>query len=238
MKNNSPFSSFNSQFQQNRSILLVEDNIEIQLVNSNMLKRRGGYNVYLAMNLEEARGIVASTDLDIILLDITLPDGSGLDFLAELRQDKNIPVLILSAHGKIQDKLKGLEAGSDDYLSKPYDNDELILRIESLLRRAEQMPKVITKGALTLRVNSNQAFVNGVDIMLGQNIEFSLLNIFVQAENKTLSAEYLYEEVWGQPMAEDDNAVRKAVTRLRTKLEKSGYTIITEHGKGYRFEQG
>jgi len=220
-----------------RDILLVEDDKDIQEVNKSMLEWRGGYQVRLAGCLAEAREQVKEAVPDMIVLDVTLPDGNGLDFLAELRQDKNIPVLILSALGKIEDRIKGLRAGGDDYLSKPYDNDELLLRIESLLRRAEQMPKIITKGALTLRVNSNQAFVNGVDILLGQNIEFSLLNIFVQAENKTLHTEYLYEEVWGQPMAEDDNAVRKAVNRLRTKLEHSGYTIITEHGKGYRFEQ-
>ena len=212
--------------------------MEIQNVNSNMLKRRGGYNVYIAMNLEEARDIVATTDLDIILLDIMLPDGSGLDFLSELRQDKNIPILILSALGKIGDKKKGLEAGGDDYLSKPYDNDELLLRIEALLRRAEQMPKVITKGALTLRVNSNQAFVNGKDIGLSPNIEFSLLNIFVQEENKILSPEFLYREAWGQPMAGNHNALKIAISEVRKKLEGSGYVITTERGKGYRFEIG
>jgi len=220
-----------------RNILLVEDNVEIQLVNSNMLQRRGGYNVYLAMNLEEAREIVATTDLDIILLDIMLPDGSGLDFLKALKQDKNIPVLILSALGKIEDKIKGLEAGGNGYLSKPYDNHELLLTIESLLQLKEQMPNTITKGALTLRVNSNQAFVNGVDLRLSKDIEFSLLNIFVKYENKVLSPEFLYQEVWGQPMKGNDSAIRKALNRLRPKLEKSGYTITTEHGKGYRFEK-
>jgi len=220
-----------------RNILLVEDNKEIQIVNSNMLQRRGGYNVYLAMNLEEAREIVATTDLDIILLDIMLPDGSGLDFLKDLKQDKNIPVLILSALGKIEDKIKGLEAGGNGYLSKPYDNHELLLTIESLLQLKEQMPNTITKGALTLRVNSNQAFVNGVDLRLSKDIEFSLLNIFVKYENKVLSPEFLYQEVWGQPMKGNDSAIRKALNRLRPKLEKSGYTITTEHGKGYRFEK-
>jgi len=221
-----------------RNILVVEDDKELQTLNCNMLKRRGGYNVYLADNLKEAQAIIAITHLDIILLDIMLPDGSGLDFLKKLRRDKKIPVLILSAKGKIEERIEGLTAGGDAYMPKPYDNHELLLTIESLLRLKEQMPETITKGALTLRVNSNQAFVNGKDIGVSQKIEFSLLLIFMYMEGKTLSAEFLYQEAWGQPMAGNNIAVRKAVTRLRTKLEHSGYTITTEHGKGYRFEQG
>jgi len=219
-----------------RDILLVEDDKDIQEVNKSMLEWRGGYQVRLAGNLAEAREQVKEAVPDLIVLDVTLPDGNGLDFLTELRQDKNIPVLILSALGKIEDRIKGLRAGGDDYLSKPYDNDELLLRIEALLRRAGQMPDTVVKGALTLRISSNQAFVNGVDIALGQNIEFSLLYIFVQEENRILSAEYLYEKVWGQPMTGNDKALRTAVYEVRKKLEGSGYTIISERGKGYCFE--
>jgi len=219
-----------------RDILLVEDDKDIQEVNKSMLEWRGGYQVRLAGNLAEAREQVKEAVPDMIVLDVTLPDGNGLDFLAELRQDKNIPVLILSALGKIEDRIKGLRAGGDDYLSKPYNNDELLLRIEALLRRAGQMPDTVVKGALTLRISSNQAFVNGVDIALGQNIEFSLLYIFVQEENRILSAEYLYEKVWGQPMTGNDKALRTAVYEVRKKLEGSGYTITSERGKGYCFE--
>ena len=219
-----------------RNILLVEDDKEIQALNGNLLKRHGSYNVYLAMSLEEARGIVADTPLDIILLDITLPDGSGLDFLAELRQDKKIPVVILSALGKIEDRLKGLEAGGNAYLPKPYDNRELLLTIENLLKLKEDVPDTVTRGALTLKVNYNTAFVNGKDIGLSHNIEFSLLNIFVKHENKVLSPEFLYQEVWGRPMAGNDNALKTAVSELRKKLDGSGFVIATERGKGYRFE--
>jgi DNA-binding response OmpR family regulator len=131
--------------------------------------------------------------------------------------------------------VKGLELGGDGYMPKPYDNRELLLNIEALLRQREQMPKTVTKGALSLRINSNQAFVNGVDIGVSQNIEFSLLNIFVQEEGKVLSPEYLYDEAWGQPMNENDNALKVAISELRRKLEGSGCMITTERGKGYRF---
>ena len=220
------------------NILLVEDDKDILQINKNMLKRHGGYNVYCAADLAAARETAASEDLDIMVLDIMLPDGSGLDYLKEVKQEKDIPVLLLTALSETSDEIRGLQAGGDDYLTKPYDIEVLLLRIEVLLRKAGSVPNVVKKGALTLRINSNQAFVNGTDLKLTKDIEFSLLNIFVKNENKMLNAEYLYEEVWGQPMANDKNAVRKAINRLRPKLAGSGYTITTEHSKGYSFEEG
>ena len=219
------------------NILLVEDDKDIQLINSNMLKRQGRYNVYLADNLAAAREIAASTHLDIIVLDIMLPDGCGLDYLRELKQELNIPVLLLTALSEAGDEIKGLKAGGDDYLAKPYDVDVLMLRIELMLRKYGDMPDVIKRGALTLRVNSNQAFVNGADILLTKDIEFSLLSVFVKNENKPLSAQYLYEQVWGRPMAGSDGAVKTAVSKLRKKLEGSGFTITPERNKGYFFEK-
>jgi len=218
-----------------RNILLVEDDKDIQETNRNLLERHGGYDIYQAMNLEEARGIVADTHLDIILLDIMLPDGSGLDFLAELRQDKKIPVLILSALGKIDDRLKGLEAGGNAYLPKPYDSRELLYTIESLLELKEDVPDTVTRGTLTLKISNNTAFVNGTDIGLTRDTQFSLLNTFVKYENKVLSTEFLYQEVWGQPLTGNDRALVTAVSEVRRKLAGSGFTIIKERGKGYRF---
>jgi DNA-binding response OmpR family regulator len=219
-----------------RNILLVEDNQKLQLANSNLLKRRGGYNVYLASDLAQAREVVASTYIDIIILDIMLPDGNGLDFLKELKSDKNIPVLLLSALDKLDDRIMGLEAGGDAYMTKPFDNTELILYIESILRRSERMPEIITKGALLIKTISSEAFVNGTNLNLSQK-EFSLLHFFVQNEDKILSGEYLYEKIWGQQMGEDTGALRRGISRLRSKLKGSGYSIFSERGEGYRFEQ-
>jgi len=221
-----------------RDILLVEDDKDIQEVNKSMLEWRGGYQVRLARCLAEAKEQVKEAVPDLIVLDVTLPDGNGLDFLAQLRQDKNVPVLLLSALGKIEDRIKGLQLGGDDYLSKPYNNDELFARIEALLRRAEQVPETIVKGALTLRINSNQAFVHDKDIGLSPNIEFSLLCIFVKYENRVLSPEFLYQEAWGQSLAGNVNALKSAISEVRKKLDGSGYIITNDRGKGYRFEAG
>ena len=220
-----------------RNILLVEDNQKIQQANSNMLKRQGGYNVFLAANLAEAREIMASTYLDIILLDVMLPDGSGLDFLKELKQEKDIPVLILSALDELDDRIIGLEAGGDAYLTKPYNNKELLLNIESILRRSSRMPEIISRGNLVIKVTSDEALVNGINLVLSKK-EFSLLCYFEQNEEKTMSLEQIYEKVWGQQMGEDKGALQRMISRLRSKLADSGYTISTERNEGYRFEKG
>ena len=131
------------EFIQNKlvyNILLVEDNRDIQKLNKETLERRGGYEVRLAMNLAEARKQITEQVPCLIILDIMLPDGSGLEFLRELRHSTNIPVLLLTALGESGDIVKGLKAGGDDYLAKPYNNDVFLARIESLLRRSAQIP--------------------------------------------------------------------------------------------------
>ena len=220
-----------------RDILLVEDEENIQFANKTLLERRGGYKVRLAMNLEEARRSITEAEPDLVVLDIILPDGSGLDFLRELRQDKNIPVLLLTALSETSDELKGLQAGGDDYITKPYDIHVLLARIEMVLQRTTRLPETITKGILTLHITSNEAFVNGGNLSLSQK-EFSLLTVFVQNENRIIRAEHLYEQVWGRKLEGDDNAVKMAVSRLRKKLAHSGFTVTAERGAGYCFERG
>jgi len=219
------------------NILLVEDDKDILQVNANMLKRHGGYNLYLAENLADARKIFANADIDMAILDIMLPDGSGLDFLKEIKQAASIPVLLLTALSEADDEVKGLRAGGDDYLSKPYDINVLLARVEIMLRRAATVPEIVKYGDFVLRVKSGQVFINGQDLLLPKGNEFLLFMLFVKNQNKLLSPKYLYDQVWGQPMLGDDNAVRRAVNRLQAKLKNSGYTITNEYGKGYCFEK-
>jgi DNA-binding response OmpR family regulator len=220
-----------------RNILLVEDNREIQEINRTMLTQCGGYRVRLAKNLAEARDCLARTKLDIIVLDIMLPDGSGLEFLEELRRTADVPVLLLSALAEPSDTVRGLRAGGDDYLAKPYNNAELLARIESLLRRTSRPPKTLTKGSLTLNMISGMAFVNGRDLLLSHK-EFAILLLLAQNEGKTLSPEYLYREAWGLPM-NDNRTLIKHVSRLRKKLEDetSGCEIENVQSEGYCFKQ-
>jgi DNA-binding response OmpR family regulator len=217
------------------NIVLIEDNKEIQEINKRMLIQCGGYHVRLAKNLAEARERLTEAEPDLIVLDIMLPDGNGLDFLKELRLTTDIPVLLLTAHSEPGATVKGLRAGGDDYLSKPYDNDELLARIESLLRRASRLPKTLTKGKLTLNINSGMAFIDGKDLLLSPK-EFAVLHFLALNEGKTVNAQFLYQEVWGLPLF-NKQTLKNRISELRKKLEEttSDCYIESVRGEGYCF---
>ena len=218
-----------------KRILLVEDNEQIMQGNERMLSRRG-YEVVCALTIADALSAVQTQMPDLFVLDIMLPDGSGLNFMAELRKYSQIPVLLLTGLTTPEDIVRGLTAGGDDYLAKPYDFSVMLARVEALLRRAENIPEKMVRGLLTLDVMANVATLNGADLLLSQK-EFTLLLVFIQNEERFISAEYLYEKVWMQPMACDSNALRSTLKRLRVKLEGSGYRITLSRGEGYQFEK-
>ena len=234
------------------NILLVEDDKDIQMVNKKMLERQGNYNVFLALNLNEARLSIAEKIPDVIVLDIMLPDGSGLDFLKELRagdgQWSNIPVLLLTALSEFDDVVKGLKEGGDDYLAKPYNNKVLLARIESLLRRAERVPQVLKKGSLVIDIVSGRVFLETADIsdtaeesknqdLLLTQKEFACLLLFVQNEDSLMSHQFIYESVWKQPLNNNIDTLKKTISNLRIKIEDSEYMINSSRGDGYIFER-
>ncbi len=216
-------------------LLLIEDNPRIQLANKDMLEMLG-YEVAIAMNLAEARACLLAKTPDVAVLDIMLPDGSGLDFLRELRQSADLPVLMLTALGTTEDTVRGLSLGADDYLAKPYAYPVLAARVDALLRRATKVPECINKGGLGLDVTAGVAVFDGTDLLLSQK-EFALLLIFVQNEERFISAEYLYEKVWKQPMAGNSNTLKTTINRLRDKIKSCGYRIEWSRGEGYCFER-
>jgi DNA-binding response OmpR family regulator len=218
-------------------ILLVEDDSDIQAVNREMLELRG-YGVRAAMNLAEAREKLEDGKPDAIVLDIMLPDGSGLDFLKELRENSDVPVLLLTALGDSGDVVRGIRAGGDDYLPKPYDYDVFAARIEALLRRSSRSREanIVTKGPLTLDVVAGQALLSGEDLQLSQK-EFAALLLLAQNEGKVLSAEFLYETIWKTAMGGDNRAIQQTVSRLRKKIEHAGFSIRTLRGEGYTFTE-
>jgi len=216
-------------------LLLVEDEPLVQMNNKKILQRRG-YLLKQAFSLAEARAIIAEDAPRAIVLDIMLPDGSGLDLLSELRQTSHVPVLLLTAMGTSQDIIRGLEAGGDDYLTKPYDLAVFLMRVEALLRRSSLVPDTLEMGALKLDPASGKAYIGGEDLILPQK-EYALLQQFVQYPEKIISADNLYEKVWGQEMLDDDKSLKVAISKLRTKLAGSGYTITASRGEGYYLER-
>jgi DNA-binding response OmpR family regulator len=219
-----------------KTILVVEDELDI-LENNRKAFEDAGFTALTAANVAQAMERLSTHSPDAIVLDIMLPDGNGLDLLRELREAGNkIPVIMLTAWGKSSDISRGLNLGANDYLSKPFTYDVLLARVEAMFRNVEQVPEVLTKGSLTLKLTSFAAFSGDKNMLLTQK-EFSLLFQFVRNEGRIISTEYLYEQVWEQPMNEDKQAVKTTVNRLRKKIAGSGYIISAIYGEGYRFER-
>lgn len=219
-------------------VLLVEDNKKLNTGNARALTMMG-YEAYQALTLAEAREHLAKIEPDIILLDIMLPDGDGAQFAGEIRGSTQAHILFLTGKTGRADIVNGLAKGGDDYITKPFDPDELFARIEAVMRRRNMTAaptQIIKKGALALDVVALRAFIDGSDLLL-QTREFAMLLMLVQNEGTVIDGESLYEKAWGQPMAADRNALQVAVSNVRKKIEPSGYGIKSLRGKGYVFEK-
>jgi len=217
------------------TILLVEDNKDIMTINRETLKMEG-FRVMEARTVAEARACVKEERPDLIVLDISLPDGNGLALCEELRGGNDIPIMFLTALGTKQDIITGFQVGGDDYLPKPYDTEVLVMRVKSLLRRAKQIPDVVSYGPIQVNMSSAKVYINGEEVSLQQK-ELKLLVQFVQQPSQVLSVDKLYEKVWGQRMLGQDNALKVAISKLRAKLQTAGYTISSSRGEGYYLEK-
>jgi DNA-binding response OmpR family regulator len=209
------------------TVLLVEDNLKLLRLNSRILEN-AGHRTLTAKNLAEARAHLETAAPDVVVLDIMLPDGSGLDFLAEIREACDAPVLFLTAKTEKNDKLAGLRAGGNDYITKPYDIEELRERVSAFLRlvRHKRPPDRIAIGALTLDLISNRAFADGRDMLLTQK-EFALPLLLAQRKDEVFSAGYLYEKVWNAAVFE---AAKTALAKKKPELKtaKARLEILAE----------
>lgn len=225
------------------TILLVEDNAAVLEINREALSMRG-YRVIEAENIDQAQARLDAQPVDLIVLDILLPDGSGLDFCLNLRVRSAVPILFLSALAENSDIIRGLRAGGDDYLPKPYDLNVLIARIEAVLRREalrgqrEALPTELVRGPLTLDLTALSAQVDGQDAYLTPR-EFALLLILVQAEGRVVPTRELYASAWGLVATDDLHAVRVQISRLRKKLgaqDEGWFEFISHRGIGYQLK--
>ncbi len=217
-------------------ILLIEDELKV----SEFIRRgltEEGYQVVVAADGEEGAFEAGEGEFDVVILDVMLPKKDGFAVLAELRGSGNtVPVIMLTALGEVDDRVRGLEAGADDYLPKPFSFDELLARIQALMRRSQsiQATAPLTIADLTLDPVSRQVSRAGQEIKLTAK-EYGLLLHFMQNPGKVLSRARLTEHVWGGTEESFTNVVDVYVNYLRKKVDK-GFDpplIHTVRGAGY-----
>ena len=200
--------------------------------------RRAGYAVDCVNNGLEADSALDGDEFDLLILDLGLPRKSGLEVLKRLRgRDSRLPVLILTALDGVSDRVRGLDAGADDYLAKPFDLAELEARVRALTRRGMAGgPTLLRHGALSYDQVGRVARVNGEALELSAR-EISLLEIFLQRAGRLVSKDQLVSHLcaWGEEVS--PNAIEVYVHRLRRKLEAGGVRIVTVRGLGYSLEK-
>ena len=222
------------------SILVVEDEPSIQELISVGLKRNG-HEVRRAASAEEAYGAVAEALPDVILLDWMLPDASGPSFARKLRAEartKEVPIIMLTARAGDDDKVAGLEAGADDYVTKPFSPRELEARIQAVLRRrAPNLAKdAVAVEGLELNPATRLVSGNGKVLRMGPT-EFELLHFFMTHTDRVYTRTQILDQVWGDHVFIEDRTVDVHIRRLRDALSPSGHDDLVEtaRGAGYRF---
>jgi DNA-binding response OmpR family regulator len=221
------------------SVLVVDDDGDIRALVAGLLER-AGYEVNEAADGRDGLRAVFSDRPDLVLLDVTMPGLDGWGTLERIRELTDVPVLMLTARSDELEKVRGLQGGADDYMTKPFGRQELLARVEALLRRnrrGEELPTVYTDDAITVEFSQRSAQAGGVDLTLTP-LEFRLLSAFVQHPNQVLSREQLLELAWGDPYGVSEDQVKLYVGYLRKKLGTNVGTdspIETVRGFGYRY---
>ena len=223
-------------------VLIVDDEPEtLKYVGANLRAR--GYDVVTAGDGSEALQRAEEDVFDMVLLDITMPGPDGFAVCQALRQRSTVPIIMLSARGQEKDKVKALDLGADDYITKPFGIEELLARIRSSLRRSQQdtmQSGPLVVGDLTINFDERRVFRDGQEVKLTPT-EYALLVQLVRSSGKVLSHSVLLQRVWGPEYGEESDYLWAYVRRLRRKLEadpEHPRYILTEPGVGYRFSTG
>ncbi len=218
-------------------ILLVEDEPALQQQVRADLEAHG-YTVDATADGKEALYLATEYPFDAAIVDLGLPGLPGLDVIRRLRAaGRRLPVLVLTARGRWQDKVEGLEAGADDYLTKPFQPEELLARLKALLRRAAgSVQDVITCGPVTVHLSSQQVTLHGTQVEL-TSFEYRLLEHLVRERSRVLSKDELAAHLYPHDEERDSNVIEVLIARLRRKLDPDGtlHPLETLRGRGYRF---
>ena len=205
-------------------ILVVEDDPDITRLLCKILENNG-YDVRPAFSGSEAMLWAEKYEYDLVLLDLMLPGLSGEEFIARIRGQRTMPILVLSAKVGVEDRVNVLRLGADDFIPKPFDNNEVLARVEAQLRRYQQFSagagekRVLRLRDLELDRDAISVTVGGTPVTLTAR-EFEILALLLSAPNKVFTRAQIYERVWGEEFFGDDNTVNVHVSNLRAKLSK------------------
>ena len=222
------------------TILIVEDEPDIRKTLEYNL-HKDNFQTLSAGNLSDSEDLITANNVSLILLDLMLPDGSGLDFCRKIKSDKSlkdIPIIILTAKDDEVDKVVGFELGADDYVTKPFSVRELILRIKAILKRHETKHDVMEIdrefGELKIDIESHEVFVDNQEVILTA-LEFRLLQQLVDRRGRVQTRDQLLSDVWGYSADITTRTVDTHIKRLREKLGPIGKYVQTIRGVGYKF---
>lgn len=217
-------------------ILIVEDELTLSQQIQDFFSKKG-FAVDVASTGHDGYYLAKEYPIDIAIVDIGLPDFSGIELISKLRKDDiNIPVLLLTARSRWQDKVEGLEAGADDYLAKPFHFEELLARINALLRRSQgKAHPVLTYGNIKLDSLSQDVTVDDSNIELTA-FEYKVLEYLLFRKGEVVSKSVLTEHIYDEDFDRDSNVIEVFIGRLRKKIDPQGLTkpIETMRGRGYR----
>lgn len=223
-------------------ILIVDDDENIRNLLSIYLENEG-FETIKAESAKEALKIIEEKDIELILLDIMMPQIDGIDACMRIRKDRNMPIIMISAKSEDIDKIHGLTAGADDYITKPFNPLELIARVKSQLRRYQKynadensLNSIIHIGELAIDTDTRQVLVGDREVRLTPK-EFDILELLARNKGIVLSIRKIYEKVWKEEFFKSDNTVTVHITNLREKIEadsRAPIYIKTIWGTGYK----
>jgi len=225
-------------------ILIVDDEPDVvKLVRMTFEVQEPDWEALTAYDGEEALAVFEQEQPDLVLLDIMMPEMSGFEVLKEVRSFSDVPVIMLTAKDSEIDKVKGLNLGADDYITKPFGHWELVARVKAVLRRSQGVPLShelpFTSGAVHIDFESRQVSLDGEPVSL-TGTEYRLLYHLVRNAGRVLTHETLLAQVWGREYTDEIDYLKVYISRLRNKLEKDPHNpeyIMTEYGVGYWFSK-
>jgi two-component system KDP operon response regulator KdpE len=221
------------------TVLVIEDDTSLRRALRTSLRARS-FEVIESPTAEEGLVLVADDRPDVVLLDLGLPDLDGLEALRRMRSFSDVPVVVLTARDRQQDKIEALDAGADDYVTKPFDVEEVLARVRAVLRRvphASSAPAVVQVDGLEIDLVRRQVRLDG-DVVHLTKTELALLEQLATQPGKLLTHEHLLRKVWGRGYGSESNYLRVYVGQLRRKLGDDAThprLIVTEPGIGYRW---